>query len=187
MNICSIEQCNEENHARSLCQKHYRRFQRNGFTNVNVMISKDTDLNEQEKFKRLYIINSFTGCWEWANSLNTGGYGRIMIKGKRIMAHVWSYILHKGEIPEELLVCHHCDNPSCVNPSHLFLGTRLDNNMDMINKKRHHKNTLNETKVYEIKNALVKGVSVNDLVEKYQVSSQCLYRIKTGRSWGHVA
>jgi hypothetical protein len=84
-------------------------------------------------------VKKTDNCWEWQACKNEHGYGILNI-GKRglgkIRAHRLSFIIHKGEIPESLLVCHRCDNPTCVNPEHLFLGTQKDNTQDMIKKGR---------------------------------------------------
>ena len=77
------------------------------------------------------------GCWEWLGEKTEKGYGRLTIKKKHYRAHRLSYGFYVGDIPEGLLVCHHCDNPGCVNPSHLFIGTDMDNVHDMIKKGRH--------------------------------------------------
>ncbi len=76
------------------------------------------------------------GCWVWIGALDTLGYGHLTIKRKLRLAHRVSWELANGSIPDGLHVLHHCDNPPCVNPSHLFLGTHLDNMRDMIAKGR---------------------------------------------------
>jgi len=77
-----------------------------------------------------------TGCWEFQGYKDEKGYGKIRV-GKRIRrAHRYSYELAKGPIPKGMYVCHKCDNPSCCNPDHLFLGTPKGNTQDMIRKDR---------------------------------------------------
>lgn len=75
-------------------------------------------------------------CWLWPNE-SQRGRGTFRIDGRKLMAHQASWILHFGEIPEGLNILHHCDNPSCVRPDHLFLGTQQDNIDDMCAKGRH--------------------------------------------------
>jgi hypothetical protein len=93
-----------------------------------------------KSFEAKYQVNENTGCWEWTASFARGGYGQFFtsVKDGRewYRAHRFSYIAHKGDIPEGMVVMHECDNPRCVNPDHLRLGTQADNVADMDAKNR---------------------------------------------------
>lgn len=94
----------------------------------------------KEKLLNNITINQKTNCWEWNRKKSKDGYGRLKLynfrhyKIKNWSAHRLSYAVFVDDIPEGLLVCHHCDNPPCINPDHLFIGTHKDNMDDMRRK-----------------------------------------------------
>lgn len=142
-----------------------------------------------EKFHSKYVICNGTNCWEWQGSLHKG-YGRIMYKGKDYPAHRFSYLLYYGNLPNNLLVCHKCDNPSCVNPDHLFLGTYKDNAQDMVNKRRQAKGSkqgsakLNELQIRIIRRLLEYNILIQqEIADIFDVTQGHISSIKHKRKW----
>lgn len=97
----------------------------------------DTTTSMIDKLTNKILINQITDCWEWTAGVNNLGYGMIRDEKRMRLAHRVSYEEHVGKIPPGMCVCHTCDNPSCINPQHLWLGTRKQNTQDMIDKQRH--------------------------------------------------
>jgi len=89
-----------------------------------------------DRFWSKTIKREIEDCWIWSASCFNSGYGAFHLRGKIVKAHRFAYILSHGEIPNELEICHKCDNPSCVNPAHLFSGTHKENMLDMHIKGR---------------------------------------------------
>ncbi len=131
-------------------------------------------------------------CWEWIGTLREG-YGLIVIGGFTFNAHRMSYFFKYQSLPDDLLVCHQCDNTSCVNPAHLFLGTSQENRKDCVQKVRHargegqFKHKLTENQVSEIRLRYSQsGVSYNKLADRFKVSKQTIYRVINRMSWNHI-
>ena len=93
-------------------------------------------MSNARPFDDFYEPVTEAGCWLWMGSIDSKGYGGIKVDGKQMGAHRRSWVLANGPIPDRLHVLHKCDTPSCVNPSHLFLGTNYDNVQDMVRKGR---------------------------------------------------
>lgn len=124
-----------------------------------------------------------TLCWEWLAYKDKWGYGRIGKSSflRNYLAHRLSWELHNGTIPSDLLVLHCCDNPSCVNPDHLFLGTVQDNISDMVAKGRNASGTrkLTDEQILLIVND---PRSNSAIAEDYGIHRSLVYQIKNGKA-----
>jgi hypothetical protein len=137
-----------------------------------------------ETFESLFNSTKPTscGCIEWPMARTSVGYGCVTIEKRRIYAHRLIFEQKDGPIPEGLLIFHHCDNPPCFNPAHLFLGTKRDNGLDASRKgilpsgERSHFCKLSDIEVSEIR-SLYKPRSAEVLAERFGVCSQQIYRI----------
>ncbi len=122
-------------------------------------------------------------CWEWQGSRLPSGYGIFSLMKIQIGAHRFCWWMLHGLPPEGLLICHKCDNPPCVNPSHLFLGTYLDNNRDRMLKGRTPakiNRKLTDDQVNEIKSTSYKHMKRQDIADKYGIHWGTVARLKNG-------
>jgi HNH endonuclease/Trp repressor protein len=145
--------------------------------------------------KKISFKEDENGCFNVTSHAKVnGGYHRIKVNYKSVMLHRFVYENLYGWIPNDLIVRHKCDNPSCINPEHLELGTPKDNMMDKVKRNRCNtvygervKNSkLNNEKVMEIRYLLNKGESLSSVAKKYDVSAATISRVKEGISWAKV-
>jgi hypothetical protein len=130
-----------------------------------------------------------TRCHEWTGYIQINGYGQIHNKGASCYVHHVAWELANGRKPKRLWVLHHCDNRKCVNPKHLFLGTRADNTADMMSKSRHaHGERVSSAKLTEkqVMRILIDSRKQKDIAKDYGVLPSCIGRIKSGDRWAHL-
>ncbi len=133
-------------------------------------------------------------CWPWTRGCATGGYGLFCIASKDHRTHRISYYLNSGPFPADLYVCHHCDNPTCVNPSHLFLGTNDDNMRDMVAKGRQNRqrgelcgtSKLVTMDVFALLRRYGDGETIKSIASSFGISRSQVIRIVNQERWAHV-
>lgn len=144
----------------------------------------------EDRFWEKVDKKSDNECWAWLASISRDGYGCFGSD----LAHRVSWKINRGEIPPNMYVCHKCDNPQCVNPSHLFLGTQFDNMQDMVRKGRisnkageaNPKSKLTEADVWDIHHLKEMGVSIKSLAREFEVSTTCISYVLSGKSWNYI-
>lgn len=153
------------------------------------------ELNDKYKERFFSRIRKTEGCWLWTGGTTRFGYGIFpTYSNKKLFNHYThrlSYQLHKGEIPKGMCVCHSCDNPPCVNPEHLWLGTIKDNNDDMHKKKRvtylrgqdSQNAILTWEQVREIRKLFREGETRVNLSAKYGTAYNNIRNIVNNKTW----
>ena len=147
------------------------------------------DKEDKDRVKFFQKVEKTETCWLWKAAKSPRGYGACNYKGKWMRANRASYLIHKGEIPEGMFVCHSCDVPSCVHPDHIFLGTPQDNMDDMRNKGRekhpvkgekNHSAKLSDKQIQEIREMRKNKINGKIIAQKFNISLDYVYQISSG-------
>ena len=127
-----------------------------------------------------------TGCWLWERYCDPNGYGRIgkPVEGETLL-HRLSWVRYRGPIPDDLLVLHRCDTPSCCNPAHLFLGTHQDNSDDKHNKGRNVQGKAILT-LAQVKEAYTVSEAAQSVADRFGVARNVIYQVRGRSNWAGV-
>jgi len=188
--VCTIEGCDNTQNGQGLCVGHQYRLKKYGSPHI---CPRGHAPPEERFFRR---VEKSDGCWMWTGTKAPNGYGRFQSGGKgspHLGAHRFSYEMHKGKIPEGMVVMHSCDTPACVNPDHLSVGTHKENTADMIQKgrkapfvnygERSGAAVLTEEKVRYIRSSPLRNV---DLAAELGVVPSVVHAVRHRKTWRHV-
>jgi hypothetical protein len=144
-----------------------------------------------ERFEQKVLRLPISGCWLWTGATFRSGYGQLVRDKKHVPANRIAWELYRGPIPDGLCVLHKCDVRLCVNPHHLFIGTRADNAADMVAKNRQsaprgedvHFSKLTEAQILDIRTSTA---SLREMARKYNVRYSNISMIRRRQTWRHI-
>jgi HNH endonuclease len=188
---CSVEGCEAPHSSKGFCRPHYRRWHERGYA---VAPPKPTT---EERIWNLIDVRGPDECWEWQGTRASlrGGYGVINADGRLLRVHRWVLEQSTGPLPRAILACHHCDNPPCCNPAHLYAGSHRDNAVDasargLLRPARGARNPnvkLTREQVVEARaNYTGRRGELKALCEKFGVDRSTMARALDGRNWSWV-
>jgi HNH endonuclease len=188
MSKCKMPMCTHEVRAKGLCSTHYTRFRLYGDPTI-VKEHHFCGLTVLERFQK-YVKKTDT-CWIWTGAKNENGYGILNVKGRGTIASRLAWELEYGGIPEGKYVLHHCDNPSCVNPDHLYLGSQTDNMRDMELRSRANRVVGENNGKSKVTAAIVRAIRQSPeksgvLAKQYGIHTRTVWQIRSGRTWRHI-
>lgn len=183
-----FEECGQVSRARGFCRVHYDEARRGGRLSVSRQAPRGVSLLERLEFYGWEVTES--GCWEWSGYAGASGYGQIWHGGRTLTVSRCAYEVWVGPIPDGTSVCHTCDNPPCINPEHLWLGTPADNARDKVAKGRdnnpfgeHHYGSKSTTdQVTEMRRRRAGGEILRTIATDMNVSLSTVSKICTGRN-----
>lgn len=187
---CCIKGCEKEVQAMGMCNQHYRRTKLYGSPMGQRNFASRWVTVEERFWSR---VKKTSGCWMWMGGRDVDGYGVISgeINGERLKrAHRVSYAMHKGMVGD-FFVCHSCDTPACVKPSHLFLGTVIDNNQQKAERGRHRVLRGQDARNAKLTEGQVKVILADprpfsQIANEYGVATTTVGSIKQRQSWKHL-
>lgn len=194
MRICSLDDCTRVHYGRGYCNLHYSRWRTHGDPHTVATGHRYTTLDVSERLHKHSESEGACRVYTRGNP-SRSGHRLISINGRDIGVHRAAWEAANGPIPAGLCVCHKCDNPSCINVQHLFLGTVADNNADRDRKGRqvapvgskHPRAKVAEWQVLEIRKLYAAGgMSQRSLAAQYGVSQRAIWNILSGNGWKHV-
>lgn len=185
---CNLSGCFSIAKRRGLCMNHYRKNLKNG----SLERVRFVGMSLEDRLKKFVRLDEKTGCLLWTGSTDSGGYGicRVTKKSIPMRMHRVAWEIKNGPAPKNLIFCHTCDNPPCVNPDHLFLGTNKTNAQDRDSKGRQAKGIfhgmakLSEEEAIRI---LLDTRSHTDIADDFGVSRIAVGDIKRGKRWKHLS
>lgn len=184
---CTIAGCGRPYYGSGWCSLHYKRWYKHG----DPLATPRAGETSAQRLARWAPPGRPDECWPWTGSTDGEGYGLIAVNGRSRRANRVAWSQHNGPIPTGAVIRHTCDNPPCVNPAHLLMGTQADNIADAIERKRwihgqrHPRAKLTTGQVQEIRAALAAGTSPTELSRRYPVSLAHICRIRDEQSRKH--
>ena len=190
--ICQARECERTDiRARGLCGKHYMRFRRRGDPNTMLKRYRPQGFvwtldGLMAATKERLVRLDLGPCREWQETKDGKGYGQATHLGVRRPAHRVAFILAGGVVADDQEICHRCDNPACIEPAHLFAGTRQDNMIDMSKKSRSSSPLTEQQAMLIIWYRLVIKLSYPKIGRLFGVSKTTARNVVSGKTWGHL-
>ena len=182
--ICAQPGCELPYRARGLCRAHYQSWFKATPRDMRPVPTME------ERFHTKYSRGGSTQCWEWSGARHSFGYGLFLLNGKSSKASRVALMIATGSpAPEGKLACHRCDNPPCVNPKHLYWGSRQDNSDDAVSRGRiplgqdRVQARLTEDQVVEIRNRYAAGEGPTGIAREFNVTVPTIRSISLGLKW----
>lgn len=183
--------CDRNAYSKGMCLMHYKRVWRHGSVeSLKRVPNVGFSLEDRLHFHGWVVSDS--GCWEFNGRKDSSGYGRFDFDSRDVSAHRTAYEIWVGPIPDGMIIMHSCDNPPCINPDHLSVGTYRDNMEDMARKGRSSVrpgesnpfSKLTESQAIEVLNRPDKPLRY--FSEKFHVSISTISKIRTGKNWSYL-